>query len=207
MAQVLDTSLEQRVLDLESQVRALRATNLTDLASVVDASGAPVPLSSLAFGQVSSILSGVGVATSAGIAGTAVGTGSTAWTIADPTVEVLVRGGRLRVDWAALIAILGGSAAAAASWSYSYAVDFIGAEGARGTVSTRVINPSYYRAIMARDQAVVGQYVEAGNWFMHTGLAPGWYRVRAAWLLAYSSTAGTQPQGFGDNPRIAATPF
>lgn len=214
MAQTVDNSLEQRIVDLESAVRSLRATNLTDLASVVDASGNPVPLSSLAFGQVAAILSGVGVAQVIGAYNTAPGAASaapaSAWVYpGNPNVEVLVKGGRLRVDWSALIALLGGNATATASWSYSYAVDYIGPVNARGTVVQRVVDPSYYRAIIARDTALTGMYLECGNWFMHTGLAPGWYRISAAWLLAYGAYASGagDPHGYGDNPRIAATPF
>jgi hypothetical protein len=215
VAQQADNSLEARFAALEAQVRSLRATNLTDLASVVDASGHPVPLSSLAFGQVADIWAGVGVMNVSGVLNQASGanTDPAAWTYTDrPTVTVLVRGGRLRVDWSALIALNGGnpSTSFAASWAYSYRVTYTGPQDSPGSVSTIVAQPDYYRAIMVRDTSPTGtgSYVEMGNWAMHTGLAPGWYAVQAAWRLQFASAAsGSPPQAFADNPRIAATPL
>lgn len=207
-------NLEQRLADLEQQVRALRAGNLTQLASVVDASGNTVSLANLAFGQVVDVWNGVGIIQQSQQPGVTVGPASSApasaWTYpGHPLVEVLVLSGRLRVDWSAMMACIAGTASSATSWSYSYAVDFIGAQGARGSVTQRVIDPSYYRAIVARDQPVAGTYNEVGNWAFHTGLTPGWYRVQGAWILAYNSTpsTSTMSSGFCDYPRLSATPF
>lgn len=208
------STLEGRIAQLEAQVRSLMATNWTDRASVVDASGAAVPLSNLAFGQVADIWSGVGVMNVLGVLNTAAGpyTNPASWTYTNPTVTVLVRGGRLRVDWSALVALNGGNPQSpfSAFWVYSYRVIYTGPEGAPNTVNTTAINPDYYRGILLRDTSATGTgvYSECGNWAMHTGLAPGWYRVQAAWLLGFNSvSSGSPPQGFADNPRIAATPY
>jgi hypothetical protein len=203
------SSLEGRVAQLESTVRSLMASNWTDRASVVDAAGNAVQLSSLAFGQVADLWSGIGVMNVSGV----LNQSTPPWIYpGHPSVTVLVRGGRLRVDWSALMALNGGNPAApfAASWAYSYRVVYTGPEGAPGTVSTQVVDPDYYRAIMVRDTSATGTgvYVEAANWALHTGLTPGWYKVEGAWRLGYSAaSSGSTPQGFTDNPRIAATPL
>lgn len=219
MAQTVDNSLEQRIADLESAVRSLRATNLTDLASVVDASGNPVPLSGLAFGQVAAIWAGVGVVhIDAAPSFTADGKTASPVPTATPTpgawyqpspglqLDVLVRGGRLRIDWAALLAMVGGNGNAYGVMSYS--LDYLGDVNTHGTVPlSRPVPLDYYRAIQIRDNAAQGATVQSGNWYMHTGLTPGWYRVRAGWFHGYTSTATIVPHIDCDNPRIAATPF
>jgi hypothetical protein len=214
MAQTVDNTLEERIRQLEAAVRSLRATNLTDRASVVDAAGNAVPLSGLAFGQVSALWAGIGVMNVSGVLGQARTALTQAhWTVTDnPAVTVLIRGGRLRVDWSAMLALNGGNPSANfnAYWLYSYRVTYTGPEGAPGTVSTVIVNPDYYRSLLVRDMTATGTgaYLQAGNWAMHTDLTPGWYRVQAAWILGYANAAsGSPPQGFADNPRIAATPL
>lgn len=209
MAGAPDTGLEGRFAALEAQVRSLMATNWTDRASVVDAAGNAVPLSGLAFGQVADLWSGVGVMNVSGVLNTSGGP----WIYpGHPTVTVLVKGGRLRVDWSALMALNGGNPQQPFSsyWVYSYRGTYLGPETAQGTVNTVVINPDYYRGIAIRDTSATGTgvYHEGGNWAMHTGLTPGWYKIEGAWQLGWSSaSSGSTPQGFCDNPRIAAQPL
>lgn len=207
------SGLEGRIAALEGQVRSLMATNWTDRASVVDANGNAVPLSGLAFGQVADLWPGVGVVDMSPTAGTASGsvTDPNQWTYMNPhpVVTVLVRGGRMRVDWSAQMAFLGGTAAANPYLAYSYRVIYTGPQNAPDTASVVVVQPDYYRALLLRDPSFSGNfaYLQAGNWAMHSGLTPGWYRVQGAWFLNYAATAGAQPHGYIDNPRIAATPF
>lgn len=198
---------------VERQLRDLATGNPLDRGSVTDAAGNAVPLSSLAFGQVADIWSGVGVVDAAaqpGQTSTDPGTGVTPWTYMDPhpVVTVLVRGGRLRVDWSAQMAFAGGSTAANPSLVYSYRVLYTGPPDKPGSVSVQVIDPDYYRGLVLRDPSFSGNYfyLQAGNWAMHTGLAPGWYRVQGAWRMTYAASQ-VGPHGYIDNPRIAATPF
>lgn len=205
-----DTSTEGRILELERQVADLRQTGSRIYDPATDQF---VSVSSLAFGQVADLWDLIGAADILGVAGATVGTQTDPanWTFypRGPSVRVLVRGGRLRVDWAALLYLAGADAYSSAYWVMSYDVTFLGPPDAPDTVSQRVINPDYYRGIVVRDFGKVGAINEAGNWFMHTGLTPGWYRVQAAFRLSYDviATTAQPPHGWGDNPRVAATPL
>lgn len=205
-----DQSTEGILTELIAQVRALRASNPLDLASVTDAAGNTVPLSGLAFGEVATIWAGVGVVsiTNPGASPVDAKTAPpSAWTQPSPglQLDVLVQGGRLRVDWAALLA-LAGAAGAGATIVMSYSLDYLGPATARGSVNTRVADPDYYRGIQIRDNPAAANTGQQGTWFMHTGLTPGWYRVWAAWILGTGSVANPST-GSCDNPRIGATPF
>lgn len=211
MAQSSDnTTLEGRLATLEAGFRSLMAGNWTDLASVVDAAGNAVPLASLAFGQVAAIWAGTGVVSITNPASPGVDAKtapSSVWVQPDPGLQltVLVKGGRLRVDWAGLLA-LAGATGAGATIVMSYTLDYLGPAGAQGSVNQRVVDVDYYRGIQIRDNPAVANTGQQGSWYMHTGLTPGWYRVWAAWILGSGAASG-QSQGSCDNPRIAATPF
>lgn len=219
------SSLEGRLAALESAVRSLMATNWTDRASVVDAAGNAVPLSSLAFGQVAAVWAGVGVVAMDGVAGqtssavTTPSPGATSTTVQPGVwyqpnpgcqVDVLVQGGRLRVDWASLLALGTTTSGEAPYACMSYSLDYLGDVRTHGaTPRSRTVVPDYYRSIAIRDNGAVGNSEQMGSWFMHTGLTPGWYRVQAAFFLGYlgASSGNGSPHMNADNPRIAATPF
>lgn len=201
-----DNSLEGRIADLEAQVRALRSTNLTDLASVRDASGNTVPLSGLAFGQVQATQTGTGVASFVGVANTAAPRSGAQWVSGALFVDVLVKGGRLRVDWAANMSALGVQVQTIYSYSLTALGNGAAADPARDVPANVVVSPDFYRALVVYDPNTIGAVVGHGTWAFHTGLAPGWYRVRAAYQFGYGSTAQA-PTANVDYPRIAATPF
>jgi hypothetical protein len=208
MAQTADGTLERRIADLEAQVRSMRATNLTDLASVVDASGNSVPLSGLAFGQVSAenpAVGAVSLTSTANVATSGQDTDPMAWTyLASPILDVLVKGGRMRVDWAAVLAA-NANQTASPEISMSYQVLFRGPSN-DGTVNTRVVNPSRYRCIKIVNYGASPRVESYGTFAFHTGLAPGWYRVQTGFYLAYQSSTTTVTCS-ADYPRLAATPF
>jgi hypothetical protein len=206
MVQLADNTLEGRIARLEQQVRSLTAGNLTNNASVVDAQGNAVPLSGLAFGQVQAIQTGNGVASFTGTANTGAGRSVAPWMNGALLVNVLVKGGRLRVDWAANMSALG----VQVQTIYSYTVTFLGNGAALDPaldVPANVVVPAdFYRALVVYDPNNIGAIVGHGTWAFHTGLAPGWYRVRAAYQFGYASTPQA-PTANVDYPRIAATPF
>ncbi len=194
-----DTSMAARLAEIERQMADLRQTG----SRIYDpATGAFVPLSSLAFGQVMALEAGVGAESRTGPAGSAGSTPFTAGT-PGPQVDVLVRGGRLRVDWASLLAAAGNTT----TMVYSYSVTYIGPPDAPNTASTQVVAPDYYRAVTVRDNQNIGAVASFGSFAFHTGLTPGWYRVRGMYQLVYGSTPGAGPAGSADNPRLGATPY
>lgn len=201
-------TMEARVAELENQVRALRAGNLTDLASVVNASGQQVPLSSLAFGQVI----GTNAVTSAFSGSTVAnqidpGYGDpTHWTYTAPVVDAYVNGGSLRVDWGALLAINGNPANGPAPvLVMSYRVWYRGLVN-DGSVNNPVINPDWYRSILLYSSNAGAVEAAMGTFYRHSGLTPGWYRAQPAYYLGYASSATTVPAS-SDYPRIALTPL
>jgi hypothetical protein len=197
MAQIAENSLEARFAELEAQVRSLTAGNWTDRASVTNAAGAAVPLSGLAFGQVAATKAGVGAVSIDGVTNSS---GVTPWIYPGPEVEVLVTGGRLRVDWASLLALSG---IAGNRMVMSYRVMYLGPQDQRGSVANVVVAPDYYRALIVSNG---GNVAASGTFAFHEGLAPGWYRVTGAFQMYYGAQSGT-PQGSADNPRLGATPY
>lgn len=198
MAQTIDNSPEARIADLEAQVRSLRATNLTDLASVTDAAGRSVALSQLAFGQVAAADSGTvelwGVANA--------GAGGVAWQIGSPSVWVRVTGGRLRVDVGGALTASGNKC----STFYSYRV--VGPVAASGDAGGAVAAaPAYDRAVEVQHSGTgLDQRAAASTFALHTGLASGWYLVESAYALSYSGSPST-PYGSVSNRRLAVTPY
>lgn len=196
MAGIRDTSLEAKIAEIEDQLRALRARNILDLAYVVGADGASVPLSSIAFGQAAAAQ-----AQSVEINGTPDTVGGAGWFSGDPSVNVLVNGGRLRVDIAASLVATGNKC----SMFMSYAV--LGPVSTPNTTAGQVVvEAAYDRAIEVQHNGLgMDQRASMGTFGLHTGLAPGWYTIASRYALSYSSSAA--PYGAATNRRIAATPY
>lgn len=194
-------SLTRTLLEMQRQLRNLATGNPLNKGSVRNAEGNYVAVSSLAFGQVGSVDARVGAVALAGPPNVDVPSGSAVWTYANPGVTVLVTGGRLRVDWAALLAVQAVNGRTVMSTRLTYT----GPEDNPGSVSTLAVGPSYYRSIMlnAPGGAGVGSF---GTFYLHTGLAPGWYRIDSAYTLLHGVDT-VAPKGSVDHPRISATPF
>lgn len=192
MAQIAETSLEARIAALEAQARSLAASNWTDRASVTNASGRFVPLSSLAFGQVVAEMPPVvelwGVANA--------GPGGVGWIAGDPTLDVYVSGGGLRVDVGAALTASGNKC----SMFMSYAVIDL-------SVGQTLVAPDYARSIEVQHNAQgMDQRAAMGTFGFDLQLVQGWYRVQARYALSYSGWTST-PYGSAERRRIAATPF
>lgn len=191
-------SLEQRLADLEAGYRALMTGNWTERASVVDAQGRAVRLSALAFGQVvardNSQLS--------------LGQNTAAWVQGAPVLDVLVTGGRLRVDVAAWL-IVGGLNL---RMSMSYRV--IGPATVDGQGVTQLgtgptaVAPDTTRALALESKGnAISYQMAAGFPDLVEGLAPGWYRVRGEYQLVGEQQLPEDLFGYAINRRIFATPL
>jgi hypothetical protein len=190
------SGLEGRFAALEQQVRSLMATNWTDRASVVNAAGAAVPLSAIAFGQVN--YHGDDVApllTSNNNAG-----GGTGWTDGGgPYLSVLVSGGQLRVDFATQIDLDGYQPYAAMSYTLR-GPGATAALAAAASAPTVVLGDSW-RAVSIGDAHSTTEWQNltggGASFGIHTGLAPGWYRVAGVYTLSWgASTAGPSHGSF-----------
>ena len=198
MAQLTSTSLEARIEELEAFARAMLAGKLTDRASVVNAAGRSVPLSSLAFGLVSAVdptyteLYGGNPVS---------GPGSLGWVYGTPQLDVYVSGGGLVVLTAARLHSQGNKT----SMYQSYRL--LGPTATAGDPAAPVaVAAATDRAIEAFDLGA-GQGVDlgVGSFGVHTGLAAGYYRVQSAYFLSWSGTQFTI--GSATNRRVAALPF
>jgi hypothetical protein len=201
MGQIAETSLEARIRDLEAFARSISGGNVTDLASVVNAAGEYVPLSSIAFGEVAAADNGVVQLT--GVSNS--GAGGVPWAAGTPAVYVYVTGGRLRVDWAAELTASGNNT----SFYYSPGVSgpYPSLAEAQAGGGPLAVPPTYDRAIEIQHNATGMQIVAAmGSFSTHTGLAPGWYTVDARYALTYSGYAG-YIGGSATNRRLAAAPY
>lgn len=192
-------SLTSWLQRLDKDVRNLVTGNPLNKGSVQNAEGQWVALSSLAFGQVINTKAGVGAVSMTGTIGSA--GASPFWITPGPNVEVLVQGGKLRVDWASLLAVSGWDT----TMVMSYGVYYMGPPEAKGPVQYAVVDPDYYRALIFKAD---GGVTASGSFALHSGLQPGWYRVAAAYYMAWSDRNTTEaPAASADNPRIGATPF
>lgn len=213
MPPVQDTSLEARFADLERQVRDLRARNPLDLASVVSASGRSVPVSQLAFGVVgwqwadNQIGTGVDGFQLNGAANAAGGTG---WVVPpapfiNPTLDVYVSGGNLRVDLAGNLVASGRAAGMAMSYR------LVGPSLTQADLGTApvVVNGDSVRAVSVYAPVVNGAYAGAqvGTFYLEQGLSPGWYRIAGRYALTYGADSTVVPSGQVGVPRIALTPY
>lgn len=196
MAQTLETSLESRIRDLEAFARAFSAANLTELASVVNAAGRYVPLSSLAFG----LITAADLATTALDSGTPAGPGGAGWFYGTPQLDVYVTGGNLLVLTAAALHAQGNKCGMYQSYRLLGPTAEASASGAVHT------GPSYDRAVMTFDPGVgQGTDIGAGSFGVHGGLPVGWYRVQSAYATSFSG--GMYTLGTAANRRLAAMPF
>lgn len=209
MAQTVDNSLETRLLAAEAGLRSLRATNLTDLASVVDASGRTVALSDMAFGQViaedAATIDVVGPDAGAGI-----GTG---WLrLDDLFVDVLVGSGRLRVDVSAYLIVdipYNATTIGTSSGGFGYAILGPTSEVAALPDAPVIRTPGPGEFVGTSTTSRVGYAtITAANWGAQTGLADGWYRVEARYSKNYTaSVAGDLTTVRVAGRRIAAQPY
>jgi hypothetical protein len=206
VAQTAETSLEARIRDLEAFARSISAGNVTDRASVVNATGEYVPLSDLAFGQVGAENPTVGAISLNSVPnqGNPTSLDPSNWSYIEPTIDVFVRGGRMRVDFAAVLAA-NGNTTALPEIAMSYRAMFRGATN-DGSVNTLAIAPSRYRCIKLVNLAGSASVLSYGSFGFHSGLAAGWYRVQPAFILVYAS-APASVQASADYPRVAVTPL
>lgn len=189
-----DTSLAARLAEAERDLADLRQSG----GRVYNpATGAFVPLSSLAFGLVAA-----SDASSTQIDGGVPGApGALGWYYGSPSLDVFVNGGGLLVFTAASITAQGNKA----SMYQSYRLLGPGT-AAGGNLGAVPAGPAYDRAVEAFDPGYAqGTGLGAGTFGVHTGLTRGWYRVQSAYALTFSGGAAT----YGDarNRRIAAMPF
>lgn len=178
MAQTVDTSLEQRLLDLEAGLRSLRTTN--PFGQITAADPALVELS----GPASTV-------------------GGTGWVNGTPLVSLYVGSGRLRVDVAAGMVAAGNHASA----FMSYAVLGPADTAAASLTAAVAVAPAYDRAYEVQHSGSgQDQRGSASAFGLHPGLTPGWYTVASRYALTYSGTA-IPPYGGITNRRLSAMPY
>ncbi len=178
MSRAADSSLEQRILDLESAQRAARTAD--------------------PFGQITA-----DDPTAVALTGTASTVGQVGWVYGNPVITLYVKSGRLRVDVAAALVASGNKASAYISWQILGPA----ATAEDAPSAAEVVAPAFSRAVeVQHSHAGQDQRGAAGTFGLHTGLAPGFYRVRAAYNLTYSSTT-TAPTAEISNRRLAVMPY
>jgi hypothetical protein len=186
MAQTSDDSLEQRLADLESAVRALQGAAAVGGTSV--ASTTP------------------GTYTLTGVASTV---GSVGWvTDQGPSVDLFLATGRVRVDVGAAFEVYGNKASLYAGFRVLGPALFVSADGVPDFTGAPVARaPAFDPSAQLQDDGVgMNQLGGFSNWDVVTGLDVGWYRVAACYFLAYSGTSGA-PYGAVSYRRIAATRY
>ena len=191
MAQYRDASLEARIAALEATVRSQRASNLTDRAAVVNASGRYVPLSALAFGQVAAVDLGQYTLRE----------NTATWKLGAPALDVYVTGGKLRVDVAARI-VTGGFNL---RMGMSYRVT--GPTTDPSDAGAQVRAPDESRAILLKNQQGAFAEMAAGFPDLVENLNPGWYRVQGAYQLLGEQNTPDDTYGAAFNRRLFATPL
>ncbi len=188
-----DNSLEGRLAELERRLRSLETGNLLERASVVDASGEYVELSSLAFGQASAVEPLTAQFT----------VNSPAWSYGAPTLDVYVTGGRLRVDLAAHLLAYGVNLRMAMGYRLLGPGDEEG-----GDLDTVAQAPADSRALFVISNGeTIATQVSSGIADLATGLARGWYRVQCAYQLSGETQPAGQTSGAALNRRLFATPL
>lgn len=197
MGQIAETSLEARIVELEAFARAISAGNLTDLASVVNAAGRYVPLSSLAFGLVGAADLGY---TELNGGNPAPAPGGVGWVYGTPQLDVYVTGGNLLVLTAAELHAQGNKCGMYQSYR------LLGPALAQGGGGAVTVAPAYDRAVQVFDPGYgQGTTLGAGTFGVHSGLAAGWYTVQSAYAISFSG--GMFTYGSAINRRLAAMPF
>lgn len=194
MALPPERSLEARLADAEATLRSLMTGNWTERASVVDAQGRSVRLSALAFGQV----------IARNNAQIDLVTNSQAWVYSTPQLDVFVQGGRLRVDVAGWL-IVGGLNL---RLSMSYRVIGPSPSGNPDGGGAVVVAPAETRALALESKGnAISYQMSAGFPDLVEGLAPGWYRVQAAYQLVGEQNSPEETFGTVINRRIFAQPL
>jgi hypothetical protein len=187
MAQTADNTLEQRIADLESSVRALVAVAAVGGTSLAAADPAAVTLT--------------GVASSVG---------SVDWnTTAGPVVDLYVQGGRVEVKVAASFEVYGNKCSLFAGYRILGPAPLV--DPATGipdfTAAPVRVAPSYEKSASLQDDGVgMNQLGAFGTFDMATGLTVGWYRVSEVYALTYSGTTGA-PYGIASARRLTVTRY
>lgn len=188
---------------VERQLRDLATGNPLDKGAVQDAGGRWVPITQLAFGMVTAT-----DLTTVALTGAASTVGSVGWTRNGPQANVLVSGGRLRVDVAGAVEVSGNKAGAYLGYELLGPGSADDPAQATVTQTVQVAAPDLAVAVMAFDPDGSGmsKQLAAATFGLHTGLARGWYTVRACYYLAFSASSGPPYANFR-NRRLAATPY
>lgn len=187
MAQTADNTLEQRIADLESSVRALTTTAAVGGTSVAATDATAVTLT--------------------GVASTV---GGVDWNVvAGPSVDLYVQGGRLRIDVAASFEVYGNKCSLFAGYRIlgpAPTVDPTTGVADFTAAPVRIV-PSYEKAAELQDDGVgMNQLGAFGTFDVITGLPVGWYRVAEVYALSYSGTTGA-PYGIASARRLTATRY
>lgn len=186
-------SLTRWLHELQREVRGLATGNALQQGSVEDAAGRIVPLSSLAFGQVAARDAATLILT----------TNSPAWIPGAPALDVHVRGGRLRIDLAGRLNVMGVNLWLAMSYGLA------GPTSGPGPGGGQVRAPDDDRALIVKNNgAGISTEIAAGFADFAEGLAPGWYRVTAYYRLTGEvQQFPEETWGAATNRRLIASPY
>lgn len=208
-------SLTRWLGELEREVRGLSTGNALNQGAVQAPDGRYVPLASLAFGQVGWVWTQDqldSAASQAAFDGTEVGTGSqtTGWILAQspdggvvpttPFVDVLITGGRARVDLTN-VASVSGSIQTRLIMGYNISGPAPDQAGLAAAPEARA--PDRSRAVVTG--STYGD-VTGSTFDYVTGLAPGWYRFALRYMFQWFPEQGP-PGALVSAPRIAVAPY
>lgn len=193
MAQTADQTLEQRIADLESALRAVRTANPFGMV------GWTWTDEQIDNGDDNKVMSGVFNASG--------GTGWLPATGIQPQVDVLVNSGRLRVDLSASLFVQGRSAYT----SLSYALIGPSVDAAGLDVAPELMAGDGMRAVSIASPNINGAVMNASmaTFVLEEALVaePGWYRVAARYNLVYAADSTVTPLGQVFVPRLSVMPY
>ena len=198
------SSLTAEIEKIQRQLRDLAVGNPLNRGAVQNASGAYVPLTSLAFGQASKA-----DPTRIEMGTTSTAPGQLGWYSGGPFVNVLVMGGKLRVDVAAALTARGNKCSTFVSYAILGPGDPTIPPGPSTWTSRgeALVDPAFDRALEVQHSgAGMDQRAAFGTFGLHEGLAAGWYTVDLRYALVFSGTPDG-PYGSVQNRRVAATPY
>lgn len=180
MGQIAEGTLERRIADLESAVRALVAGGAVGGTAVAAADPSQLTLT--------------------GVINTST---LSAWGYNGPDVDLFVTAGRLLVQVAARLDIAGINT----SLYMGYQVLGPAADQASLAGAAVAVAPDTVKSLSLQDHgAAQGTQGSISSFDLVTGLANGWYRVRSAYALGYTSQT-TAPVGIATNRRLAVTRY
>lgn len=183
--------------DVDRRLRNLDTGNPLNRGAVQNAAGDYVRIDQIAFGAVAAENLGLLELSTPSEAPGGIGWVATG----GPSVNVLVTGGKLRVDVAAALTAQGNKC----SMYMSYAL--LGPGQTEATQTVQAVAPAYTRAVEVQHaDAGMDQRLAAGTFGEHIDLVPGWYTVAARYAMLFSGTTGG-PYGSAQNRRLLATPF